>query len=88
MLYLTKCQMILTEIQPKNKLNNNPSLKQRLQYITCGDVFLFLFFIPIYLDFFQVFAIVGGTFTVAGIIDSLVFTASELFKKFQLGKLN
>lgn len=35
----------------------------------------------------QVFAIVGGTFTVAGIVDSLFFTASEVFKKFQLGKL-
>ena len=39
------------------------------------------------LPILQVFAIVGGTFTVAGIIDSLLFTASELFKKFQLGKL-
>jgi len=38
--------------------------------------------------FFQVCAIVGGTFTVAGIIDSLVFTATGLFKKAQLGKLN
>jgi len=31
-------------------------------------------------------AIVGGAFTVAGIIDSMVFTASEMFNKFQLGK--
>ena len=38
--------------------------------------------------FFQVCAIVGGTFTVAGIIDSIIFTASELFKKAQLGKLS
>ena len=37
---------------------------------------------------FQVCAIVGGTFTVAGIIDSIIFTASELFKKAQLGKLS
>ena len=37
---------------------------------------------------FQVCAIVGGTFTVAGIIDSMIFTASELFKKAQLGKLS
>ncbi|CAF0952167.1 unnamed protein product [Adineta ricciae] len=29
-------------------------------------------------------AIVGGSFTVASIIDSLIFTASELFKKFEL----
>lgn len=43
---------------------------------------------PFYHFITTVFAIVGGTFTVAGIIDSLVFTASELFKKFQLGKLN
>ena len=35
----------------------------------------------------QVCAIVGGTFTVAGIIDSAIFTASEMFKKFELGKL-
>lgn len=42
---------------------------------------------PFYHFITTVFAIVGGTFTVAGIIDSLLFTASELFKKFQLGKL-
>lgn len=45
----------------------------------CSSVFLF---------FFQVCAIVGGTFTVAGILDSMIFTASELFKKAQLGKLS
>ncbi|KAH6945146.1 hypothetical protein HPB50_007423 [Hyalomma asiaticum] len=33
-------------------------------------------------------AIVGGTFTVAGIVDSLVFTASEVFRKFEMGKLS
>lgn len=33
-------------------------------------------------------AIVGGTFTVAGIIDSIVFTASSVFKKAQIGKLS
>jgi len=32
-------------------------------------------------------AVVGGSFTVASILDSLIFTASEQFKKFQLGKL-
>lgn len=32
-------------------------------------------------------AIVGGTFTVAGIIDSLVFTASNILEKLELGKL-
>lgn len=32
-------------------------------------------------------AIIGGTFTVASIIDSCIFTASELFKKAELGKL-
>ncbi|CAF4003799.1 unnamed protein product [Adineta steineri] len=31
-------------------------------------------------------AVVGGSFTVASIIDSLIFTASELFKKFEIGK--
>jgi len=42
---------------------------------------------PFYTFLTTVCAIVGGTFTVAGIIDSLVFTASETFKKFQQGKL-
>ncbi|CAB3400434.1 unnamed protein product [Caenorhabditis bovis] len=32
-------------------------------------------------------AVVGGTFTVAGIIDSTFFTISELVKKHQIGKL-
>lgn len=32
-------------------------------------------------------AVVGGTFTVASIIDSVIFTASEVFKKFQIGKM-
>ena len=36
---------------------------------------------------FQVCAIIGGTFTVAGILDSLIFSASEIVKKVQLGKL-
>lgn len=35
---------------------------------------------------FQVCAIVGGTFTVAGIIDSFIFTAAEIFKKIEIGK--
>ena len=30
----------------------------------------------------------GGTFTVAGIIDSCIFSATEIFKKFELGKIN
>ena len=34
----------------------------------------------------QVCAIVGGTFTVAGIIDSFVFTAHQVWKKMELGK--
>ncbi|XP_046851324.1 endoplasmic reticulum-Golgi intermediate compartment protein 1-like [Xenia sp. Carnegie-2017] len=42
---------------------------------------------PFYHFITTVFAIVGGTFTVAGIIDSLLFTASEVYKKFQIGKL-
>lgn len=32
-------------------------------------------------------AIIGGTFTVAGIIDSLVFSASNILEKLELGKL-
>lgn len=42
---------------------------------------------PIYHFLTMICAIVGGTFTVAGIVDSLIFTASEHFKKFQMGKL-
>ncbi|KAK7815962.1 hypothetical protein U0070_014175 [Myodes glareolus] len=33
-------------------------------------------------------AIIGGTFTVAGILDSCIFTASEAWKKIQLGKIH
>lgn len=36
----------------------------------------------------QICAIVGGTFTVAGIIDSCIFTASEAWKKIQIGKMS
>ena len=36
----------------------------------------------------QICAIVGGTFTVAGLIDSIIFNASELFRKLELGKLS
>ncbi|ESO10383.1 hypothetical protein HELRODRAFT_91882, partial [Helobdella robusta] len=43
---------------------------------------------PLYSFLTTVCAIVGGTFTVASIIDSVLFTASELFKKVQLGKLS
>ncbi len=43
---------------------------------------------PLYHFLTTVCAIVGGTFTVAGIIDSCLFTASEIFKKFELGKLS
>ncbi|XP_031563527.1 endoplasmic reticulum-Golgi intermediate compartment protein 1-like [Actinia tenebrosa] len=43
---------------------------------------------PIYHFITTVCAIIGGTFTVAGIIDSSIFTASEMFKKHQMGKLS
>ncbi|EDO49249.1 predicted protein [Nematostella vectensis] len=43
---------------------------------------------PLYHFITTVCAIVGGTFTVAGIIDSAVFTASEMWRKHQLGKLS
>jgi len=33
-------------------------------------------------------AIVGGTFTVTGIIDGMIFTAHEIFKKAEIGKLS
>lgn len=43
---------------------------------------------PFYSFLTTVCAIVGGTFTVAGIIDSMLFTAASVFKKAELGKLN
>lgn len=43
---------------------------------------------PFYTFITTLCAIVGGTFTVASLIDSAVFTASELFKKFEIGKLS
>uniref|UniRef100_A0A914X8Y3 Endoplasmic reticulum-Golgi intermediate compartment protein 1 n=1 Tax=Plectus sambesii TaxID=2011161 RepID=A0A914X8Y3_9BILA len=43
---------------------------------------------PFYSFLTTVCAIVGGTFTVAGILDSMIFTASEYYKKFEMGKLN
>lgn len=42
---------------------------------------------PVYHFLTTICAIVGGTFTVAGIVDSLLFTASNVFKKMQQGKL-
>ncbi|KAJ8025946.1 Endoplasmic reticulum-Golgi intermediate compartment protein 1 [Holothuria leucospilota] len=43
---------------------------------------------PFYTFITTVCAIVGGTFTVAGIIDSFIFTAAEVFRKAELGKLS
>ncbi|XP_063719728.1 endoplasmic reticulum-Golgi intermediate compartment protein 1-like [Symsagittifera roscoffensis] len=43
---------------------------------------------PFYHFLTTVCAIVGGTFTVAGIIDSCLFTAHEVFKKIEMGKLS
>lgn len=43
---------------------------------------------PFYTFLTTVCAIVGGTFTVAGIVDSMIFSASELIKKAELGKLS
>ncbi|GMT06300.1 hypothetical protein PENTCL1PPCAC_28474, partial [Pristionchus entomophagus] len=40
-----------------------------------------------YMFLTSICAVVGGTFTVAGIIDSFVFTMSEMWKKHELGKL-
>jgi len=44
--------------------------------------------LPLYTFLTMVCAIIGGTFTVAGIFDSLLFTATETFKKFQIGKIS
>jgi hypothetical protein len=43
---------------------------------------------PIFSFLTAVCAVVGGVFTVAGIIDGLVFSASEIYKKLEIGKLN
>ncbi|MGH0139143.1 UNVERIFIED_CONTAM: hypothetical protein FKN15_068864 [Acipenser sinensis] len=43
---------------------------------------------PLYRFITTICAIIGGTFTVAGIIDSCIFTASEAWKKIQLGKMS
>lgn len=43
---------------------------------------------PLYSFLTMAAAIVGGTFTVAGIVDSLIFSAAAIFQKFELGKLS
>eukprot|EP00795_Rhopilema_esculentum_P011953 gene11953-2528_t len=43
---------------------------------------------PLYHFITTVCAIVGGTFTVAGIIDSMIYTANEIFRKAEIGKLS
>ncbi|XP_076825366.1 endoplasmic reticulum-Golgi intermediate compartment protein 1-like [Clavelina lepadiformis] len=43
---------------------------------------------PLYHFITMVCAIIGGTFTVAGIVDSMIFSATEMYKKFALGKLS
>lgn len=55
---------------------------------TTNSLKLSFAFSSLHLIIFQVCAVVGGTFTVAGIIDSSLFSLSELYKKHQLGKLS
>ncbi|KAI1288000.1 Endoplasmic reticulum-Golgi intermediate compartment protein 1 [Halotydeus destructor] len=43
---------------------------------------------PLYHFLTMMAAIIGGVFTVAGIIDSLVFTAHNIIKKLEIGKLS
>lgn len=43
---------------------------------------------PLYSFLTNVCAIIGGVASIAGIIDSLIFTASNIFKKYELGKLS
>ncbi|XP_065176225.1 endoplasmic reticulum-Golgi intermediate compartment protein 1-like [Sycon ciliatum] len=43
---------------------------------------------PFYHFITTICAIVGGTFTVAGIIDSMIFSAVNIFQKAQIGKLS
>jgi hypothetical protein len=68
------------------------------KYIFHSESILIIFFQPITVKYTEhrqklytfitsICAVVGGSFTVASIIDSLIFTASELFKKFEIGKM-
>ena len=43
---------------------------------------------PLYSFLTSVCAIIGGIAGIASILDSLIFTASNVFKKFELGKLS
>ena len=43
---------------------------------------------PLYSFLTSVCAIIGGVASIACIIDSLIFTASNIFKKYELGKLS
>jgi len=43
---------------------------------------------PFYTFLVMICAIIGGTFTVAGIIDGFIFSMSEMVKKFEIGKLS
>ncbi len=43
---------------------------------------------PLYGFFGRTVAYVGGTFTVAGMIDSIVFSTTSALKKLELGKLS
>lgn len=43
---------------------------------------------PLYHFLTTICAIVGGTFTVASMVDSLVFSGMEIFKKMEIGKLS
>jgi len=54
--------------------------------VTCPWSFCFMLILEMCV--LQVCAIVGGTFTVTGIIDSILFTASSALKKAQIGKLS
>lgn len=43
---------------------------------------------PFYRFITTICAVIGGTFTVAGIVDSMIFGAQQMVKKAQIGKLN
>lgn len=46
------------------------------------------YFLIRYKHKFQICAVVGGTFTVAGIIDASLFSLTEFYRKHQMGKLS
>uniref|UniRef100_A0A8K9UIN4 Endoplasmic reticulum-Golgi intermediate compartment protein n=1 Tax=Oncorhynchus mykiss TaxID=8022 RepID=A0A8K9UIN4_ONCMY len=68
-----------------------PPLQEYVAYSHTGRIIPAIWYQkrqPLYRFITTICAIIGGTFTVAGIIDSCIFTASEAWKKIQIGKMS